>query len=352
MHHSQALIIGGGLSGLVTAYLLKKEGVKAVILEARSRPGGRIHTLHIENEPSIEMGASWLGKNHSYLLDLLKELEIRVMEQLMGNKAYYEPMSVSPPQLVDLPPNDEPSYRIEGGTDTLIRSLETRLDENLIHYGQVVNSIRKKGEIVEVQTNKGHFSTDVVISTLPPRLLVDGIEFSPLLPEQIRQIASETHTWMGESIKVALTFEKPFWQKSDSSGTIFSNVGPVQEMYDHSGRSGYALKGFMNGAYHSVTRDERKELVLRQLRRFYGSKTDGYTSYHECVWIKENFTYSPYEQHVLPHQNNGHPVFQNVFMDGKLLISGAETATVSPGYMDGAVESAVRVVRQVKEILF
>ena len=42
--HSQALVIGAGISGLVCAYFLRKSGVDAQILESSSRPGGVIRS--------------------------------------------------------------------------------------------------------------------------------------------------------------------------------------------------------------------------------------------------------------------------------------------------------------------
>lgn len=351
MQTPDIVIIGGGFSGLLISYLLQKEGVTSQIFEARNRLGGRIYTLRSDDDPPIELGATWLGKKHHHMLELLDDLDIDIYEQYMGDKGYYEPMSVSPPQLVDLPPNEEPSYRIEGGTDNVIQTLAGRLDERQIHLGQEVKSIRKKDTRLEVQTENDLFKADYVISTLPPKLLVENIYFSPFLPDELTGIASQTHTWMAESIKVALTFEEPFWRNLGSSGTIFSNVGPVSEMYDHSSNNHYALKGFMNDAYHTVSRERRKQLVIEQLRRFYDGKVDNYLSYRELVWKKESFTYINYERPVIPHQNNGHSIFQNPFLDERLLISGSETATEFPGYMDGAVESAQRAVRQLKQLL-
>lgn len=342
------IIIGGGLCGLTTAYFLEKEGYNANILEARDRLGGRIYTSRTENQAPIEMGATWLGKKHQHLTDLLDELNINIHEQYMGNKGYYEPMSISPPQLVNLPSNDEPSYRIKGGTDKLIQILNEQLQQSNILLNQQVTSIHKNEDSLAVKSSTEHFRADVVISTLPPKLLVDSIAFEPTLPDSLVNTAEETHTWMAESIKFALTFEDPFWRADSSSGTIFSNVGPVTEMYDHSDeqQSQYALKGFMNEAYYSVSRDERKELVLNQLRRFYGQKIDNYLSYHETVWKNEPFSFASYETHILPHQHNGHTVFQTPYWDHRLIISGSETANEFPGYMDGAVESAQRTVNQ------
>lgn len=345
------LIIGGGLTGLLIAYLLQKESVSSNILEARSRLGGRIETIRPANAPALEMGATWLGKKHHHLLNLLDELDIDIFEQLMGTKGFYEPMSISPPQLVDLPPADEPSYRISGGTESVITTVAAHLDERRIQLHQPVKAIRKTETGLEVQTETDRFQANVAVSTLPPKLLAESIHFSPSLPNEIMDIASQTQTWMAESIKIALTFEKPFWRSSGSSGTIFSNVGPVTEMYDHSGKNRYALKGFMNSAYHAVSRERRKQLVLEQLHRFYGEKADSFMSYRECVWSNEPFTFSPYQDPVVPHQNNGHSIFQQSFLDKRFLIAGSETASEFPGYMDGAVESAYRASSQILQLL-
>lgn len=42
--HSTALVVGGGISGLVCAYSLRKAGVKVLLLEASARPGGVIRS--------------------------------------------------------------------------------------------------------------------------------------------------------------------------------------------------------------------------------------------------------------------------------------------------------------------
>jgi monoamine oxidase len=51
------LILGGGISGLACAQSLFRNGIEAVVLEARPDMGGRIRTLRLANGSLIEMGA-------------------------------------------------------------------------------------------------------------------------------------------------------------------------------------------------------------------------------------------------------------------------------------------------------
>ena len=138
---SDITIIGGGLTGLTLAYLLSKKNISVRILEARSRLGGRIFTKKKEGCAPQEMGATWLGKRHTALIRLLRELDLDIFEQVLGETAIYEPISTSPPQLVSLPPNSDPSFRIQGGSTSLIDALVKTLDENTIHTQQIVQSV-------------------------------------------------------------------------------------------------------------------------------------------------------------------------------------------------------------------
>lgn len=336
------IIIGAGLSGLTLAHLLKKQKHSVLIIEARERIGGRIFSDTDESGNKIEMGATWLGIKHRNINQLLQKLDISIFPQELGNTAIYEPISTSPPQLVQLPPNNEPSYRISGGSENLIKHLAAGLDVSELHLDEKVVSISNADNSVKVGTDKNTYEGKVVITTLPPFLLTQSITFAPSLPHILLEKSKKTHTWMGESIKIGLRYKTPFWKKESTSGTIFSNVGPIPEMYDHSDEADkhYSLKGFLNGTYYSLTREERLEMVIRQLKRYYGEVAEDYISYAELVWRNEPFTYKDYGQHILPHENNGHPIFRELQYNGRLIISGSETAVQFAGYMDGAVESA------------
>ncbi len=347
---SDVIIIGGGLTGLMLAYLLNKKKTAITIVEARGELGGRILTKYEHENAPLEMGATWLGKQHAQLMDLLSELELGVFDQELGNKAFYEPISTSPPQLVTLPHNSDPSFRIRGGSFALIKGLATRLEESRMYKNQPVKTITQEEGFLALTSDDYLFKAPLVVSTLPPYLLTQTIKINPALPDAFVKIAAQTHTWMGESIKVGLTYEKPFWRSENSSGTIVSNVGPIPEMYDHSNYedSFYALKGFLNGVYFSLTKAQRLQLIITQLRKYFGDQVKNYRSYEELIWRNEPFTYKPYQSHVLPHQNNGNPIYRQPYLNGKLFIAGSETSANFPGYMEGAVQSAQYIYQQLE----
>ena len=69
------IIIGGGISGLYTAYKLKKKNPEKdiKILEKNDYLGGRIYTHH-DRYFDVELGAGRFHTKCTYLIKLLKNL--------------------------------------------------------------------------------------------------------------------------------------------------------------------------------------------------------------------------------------------------------------------------------------
>jgi polyamine oxidase len=55
----RVLVVGAGMSGLTVANALTQAGVECVVLEARDRIGGRLHTVDVGGWP-VDMGGSWI----------------------------------------------------------------------------------------------------------------------------------------------------------------------------------------------------------------------------------------------------------------------------------------------------
>ena len=344
------IIIGAGLSGLLIANHLKKDGIPFKILEARNRVGGRINTVYGTNNTPIEMGATWFTNQHKCLIALLEELEIEYFEQFMDRTVFYQPSSTSPAESVQIP-SQPASYRISGGSSNLINTLFQNLDKNDVFLNQSVKDIKIYKNSVQVNAKEA-FEGHKVVLAIPPKLWAKKILFEPHLPSKLINIAEQTHTWMEDSIKIALTYKQPFWQQDNIPGTLFSNVGPITELYDHCNhkRSKYALCGFINSSFKNLTYEERRAAVINQIKNIFGVRAEAFIDYEECIWSKEANTYEASDVFLFPHQNNGNPIFKKSFFDDKLLISSAESASVFPGYMDGAVSAANETAEKLKEV--
>ena len=345
----KVLIAGAGLSGLTLAYRLKNKGYEVVILEADEKPGGRIQTIQTEHQTPLEMGATWFGEKHVNLLSLLGELGIEKFRQHDKGIALFESMSFVPAQHFDIPPAEEPTFRIKGGSSTIIEKLIEKTGRESIHLNTAVLKVEDRGTYLLVSDNhQREWQADQVILTIPPRLLVNTVSFSPELPSQLTGIMQNTHTWMSESVKFGLSYTLPFWRNNGYSGTVYSQSGPIVEMYDHCNfeENGYGLKGFLSGSVQQLDQAERKQQVISQLIKLFGNDTPADGSYYDRVWSREKFIHFPYEGYILPHQHNGHPVYRQAYMNGKLRIAGTETAPAFPGYMDGAVAAANHIAQQ------
>lgn len=54
------IVLGAGMAGLAAASKLVSAGKKVVVLEARARTGGRLHTSHLWKDAPMDLGATWI----------------------------------------------------------------------------------------------------------------------------------------------------------------------------------------------------------------------------------------------------------------------------------------------------
>jgi monoamine oxidase len=339
------IIVGGGLSGLTTSYLLSKKNIQVTVLEASSRLGGRIQTIKGSLDTPLELGATWFSDMHQNLIDLIDTLGLKKYPQFSKGTSLFQTKSFEPPQKFFVPEAENPSYRLAGGTQTLIDSLVNYIPSENIKLNTGVVSVKEIENEIAVETVHGErFYADKVILCLPPQLIHAKIKFYPLLPENIIQILPTVQTWMAGAIKFVLEFEKPFWREKGFSGMLYSHAGIVVEMYDHTNveENKFGFTGFLNGGASSYSQDVRKELVLRQLTELLGEDILNFNYYTDKIWTDE-FVLNGNQIIQRPHQNNGHPLLQKSYMNDKVHFAGTEAATEFSGYMEGAIISALKI---------
>jgi monoamine oxidase len=342
------IIIGGGLNGLTLAYLLAQKHVEATVLEASPRLGGRIQTQKGALGTPLELGATWFADKHRHLSSLLEELELQKFPQFSKGISLFQTKSFEPPQKFFVPEAEAPSYRLAGGTQSLIDTLAQKLEPQNIRLNTRVTGIRDSEDTVRVETATGEeLKAGKVVLCVPPQLVTSQIEFSPELPKPIREILPAVQTWMAGSVKFTLEYSEPFWRNEGFSGMLYSHAGIVAEMYDHSNfeEDKHGFTGFLSSGAASYAQEVRKEFVLRQLGELLGEKALKPTAYFDKVWTDE-FVLAGSQVIYRPHQHNGHPLLQSSYMNGKLLFSGTETATEFAGYMEGAVIAAKSAARR------
>jgi len=76
-----AVVVGGGAAGLAAARVFSQHGMRALLLEARGRLGGRIDTRIVPNLPvPLEMGAEFVHGSAQITFDLLREAGAAVLD--------------------------------------------------------------------------------------------------------------------------------------------------------------------------------------------------------------------------------------------------------------------------------
>jgi len=77
---SSVLIIGAGASGWSAARKLVNAGIQVLMLEARPRIGGRIHTLHTQDYP-VDLGAEFVHEGATETLKILGPEKIHMLSE-------------------------------------------------------------------------------------------------------------------------------------------------------------------------------------------------------------------------------------------------------------------------------
>jgi monoamine oxidase len=238
--------------------------------------------------------------------------------------------------------------RLVGGSQQLALRLADRLGD-AVRLGSPVGAIRQDERGVEVAHDGGIVAAGQAIVALPPTL-AGRIRYSPVLPPLRDQLTQQVP--MGYVTKVQIAYSEPYWRAEGLSGSVFSLDDEVSVIFDNSPQdlSCGVLLGFLEGKHaRRVGRlqpEERKELVLSVLVKFFGPRAADPEEYVERDWAAEEWSRGCYGGRFSTGVWTGYgqalrePV-------GRVHWAGTETAEVWNGYMDGAVRSGERAAHEV-----
>lgn len=358
MNSGKVAIIGGGLSGLYTAYRLSRMNVDWVVIEARDRLGGRILSTPGPG-PRHDLGPAWMWPDFQpRMAALVEELGLTAFDQYDEGAMLIERSLQEPPKRVRGFVSGNTSVRIDGGVEQLIQALAQRLSPERIFLNSRISTVQSTPSGIALQTFDTHQALaelrfSQVISAIPLRLLAQDIVFEPMVDAQTRQGWIKTPTWMAPHAKYVALYEHAFWRDEGLSGMAQSHVGPLVEIHDASQPQGNgALFGFVG-----VPASARKQLdeaslldaCRQQLVRLFGAKAATPVAHYLKDWAADRLTATDADlQNVAGHTRTQpvRPLQGDWF--GQLIISGTEAAVEHQGYMEGALEAADWAMRYVR----
>ena len=269
-----ALIIGGGIAGLVAACHLTDAGLRVTLLEARDRLGGRIYTESTGEFP-VELGAEFVHGHPDEILAIAAEGATPIVpvqgsfrrmingewaeaghlmekiDQLFAKLPAGEPdesfqyyldrrgeddevkqhalryvvgFHAADPSLISARSlrrdseaeesiKGDHQYRITSGYESLARTVADRIDRNrcdIVMNTPVHEIVWRKGQVIARAGTTEYLASRAIV-TLPLGVLKSGsVAFSPALPEKQNAMS---FLEMGPVIRVSLCFQEKFWER-------------------------------------------------------------------------------------------------------------------------------------------
>ena len=361
--NTDVLIIGGGLSGLHTAYECHKRGIQYLLLEARVRLGGRVLSYNVDKQDynpalaAFDLGPSWFWPGQRRIHSVLAELglENNIFTQSGNGDAVYEDDQGNIQRGID-GVSMSGAYRLTGGIHQLISALANQLINEAVICDAAVSDIEYSAESITTKYKIGNITKVItskrVVMALPPRVALEHIHFEPNFSAGRLHQLNEVATWMAGHAKLVCIYEQRFWQQKGFSGDVISHRGPLHEIHDASSEDGSlnALFGFVG--VQAINRKNRqneiKNLAVMQLARVFGEQALNSKAVYLQDWAMEPYTSTRLDQDIQryhPANNIGKVTEQS--WNNNLIWSGSEAADYSGqnnGFLEGALEASMHSI--------
>lgn len=273
----------------------------------------------------------------------------------IGGSGAFEPEDTSP---LHFAWTQRVAPQAEGPETTLFRGcagqippkLAASLPEDAIRFNEPVRAIEHDADRVTVRTDANTYYASHAIVTIPPPL-TGAISYTPPLPAKRTQLIQGCP--MGATIKVHAIYNHPFWRDEGLSGIGQGNLPTVEFTADSSEPEDDALgilTAFIAGRraveLAKATPEERARHVLEDYATYFGDRARRPLDFVEANWLAEPWTTGAFTTYMRPGVWTAHGEAVRAPI-GRIHWAGSETATVWPGYFEGALQSAERAVAEV-----
>lgn len=212
-------------------------------------------------------------------------------------------------------------------------------------------AVEQHADHVVVTTPQSRYSAARLIMAIPPALAAQ-VHYSAVLPSTKFGLLQRMP--MGAVIKIHVAYKLPFWRKRGLNGAVISSNRHFNVVFDQSpdDESVGVLVGFMDGAHavqmSALGEDARRRQVIDDLVAYFGQDAANPVAYVDQDWTQEPWSLGGYSAHMPPGVMTQYGQAIREPCD-RIHWAGTETATEWCGYLDGALQSGVRVAREVVE---
>lgn len=228
-------------------------------------------------------------------------------------------------------------FRIDGGAQTL--SLHLARGLNILYESPVIRIQKQKGIFYCHTGDQKVYRASQVVCAIPMQL-IPKIEWVPgLEPERLTLCQAMK---MGSVTKMVIQYETAFWRDKGYSGAIISDIPPVSLCYDACNEKYKALVVFLIGG--QTPSDEAVLEHLASLLKDDSAKTP--SKIDRKNWNEDPFSGGCYFC-VPPINTLAARYHYFTAPEDGIYFVGTETARHWMGYMEGALESAERLVTQI-----
>ena len=357
-------ILGAGMAGLVAGYELTQLGHDVTILEARMRPGGRVHTLREPFSDGLyaDAGAARIPDEHDLTLKYVKlfNLSLEPMYPSRLSALTFDrdgirregPMDSFTEALGghfggDLGGKPSRWKKIKGGTDLLPKAFAQKLADK-IQYGSPVVRIETDAKMARVvflhAGSPQTITTDRVLCTIPFSVL-RNVDL-PLLSERKLDVIKRAQ--YVAVARVYLQSRNRFWEGKGLNGFAFtqSAVEVWHPTWSQNGPRGILMTYARPGEAERITNlkdPERISSALKELDGYFPGLQANFEGAATKCWLEDEWARGAWW--FVGFRDFG----RSIEVEGGRIHFAGEHLSEWPSWMQGALSSSLRAVKEIDE---